>query len=115
MKSIDELSIKIFADGADKAGMVKHFVVVTDTGLSVKRSGSDLLVWANSIHSLEPVAGAAVRVYEENGVEKSDIRYYISSLRRHGERFASAVRRHWSIENTLHWSLDMTYREDEPL
>jgi len=57
--------------------------------------------------------GAAVRVYEENGVEKSDIRYFISSLRRHGERFAKAVRRHWSIENTLHWSLDMTYREDE--
>jgi predicted transposase YbfD/YdcC len=57
--------------------------------------------------------GAAVRVYEENGVEKSDIRYFISSLRRHGERFAKAVRRHWAIENTLHWSLDMTYREDE--
>lgn len=57
--------------------------------------------------------GAAVRVYEENGVEKSDTRYYISSLRRNGKRFAHAVRNHWAIENTLHWSLDMTYREDE--
>lgn len=57
--------------------------------------------------------GAAVRVYEENGVEKRDIRYYISSLRRNGKRFAAAVRRHWGIENSLHWSLDMTYREDE--
>jgi predicted transposase YbfD/YdcC len=57
--------------------------------------------------------GAAVRVYEENGVEKSDIRYYVSSLRRNGKQFADAVRNHWSIENTLHWSLDMTYREDE--
>lgn len=33
--------------------------------------------------------------------------------RRNGERFARAVRSHWSIENTLHWSLDMTFREDE--
>lgn len=57
--------------------------------------------------------GAAVRVYEENGIEKRDIRYYISSLRRNGQQFAKAVRNHWGIENTLHWSLDMTYREDE--
>lgn len=57
--------------------------------------------------------GAAVRVHEENGVEKRDIRYFISSLRRNGKQFAKAVRSHWRIENTLHWSLDMTYREDE--
>jgi predicted transposase YbfD/YdcC len=57
--------------------------------------------------------GAAVRVYEENGIEKRDVRYYISSLRRNGPQFAQAVRRHWGIENSLHWSLDMTYREDE--
>jgi predicted transposase YbfD/YdcC len=57
--------------------------------------------------------GAAVRVYEQNGVEKSATRYYVSSLRRNGKQFANAVRNHWAIENTLHWSLDMTYREDE--
>ena len=28
-------------------------------------------------------------------------------------QFADVVRGHWAIENTLHWSLDMTYREDE--
>lgn len=57
--------------------------------------------------------GAVVRVYEENGVEKSDTRYYISSLRRNGKQFAAAVRSHWSIENSLHWCMDITYREDE--
>jgi predicted transposase YbfD/YdcC len=57
--------------------------------------------------------GAVVRVYTEKGVEKSDTRYYVSSLRRNGKQFAHAVRSHWAIENTLHWSLDMTYREDE--
>ena len=27
--------------------------------------------------------------------------------------FARAIRNHWGIENTCHWSLDVTYREDE--
>jgi predicted transposase YbfD/YdcC len=57
--------------------------------------------------------GAAIRVYEQDGKKKSDVRYYLSSLRRNGQLFARSVRNHWSIENTLHWSLDMTYREDE--
>lgn len=57
--------------------------------------------------------GAAVRVYEQNGFEKRDIRYFISSLRRNGRQFANAARDHWGIENSLHWSLDMTFREDE--
>ena len=42
-----------------------------------------------------------------------EVRYYISSLEVDVKRFARAVRSHWSIENTCHWSLDMTYREDE--
>jgi predicted transposase YbfD/YdcC len=29
------------------------------------------------------------------------------------QRFAYAIRSHWSIENTLHWCLDVTFREDE--
>lgn len=29
------------------------------------------------------------------------------------KQFASAVRGHWGIENTLHWSLDVTFREDD--
>lgn len=57
--------------------------------------------------------GAVVRVCEQNGVETTDTRYYLSSLRRHGQRFAQAVRSHWGIENSLHWSLDVSYREDD--
>lgn len=57
--------------------------------------------------------GLAIRRSVANGKETIDHRYYISSLSRHGRRFASYVRGHWSIENTLHWVLDMTFREDE--
>ena len=40
-------------------------------------------------------------------------RYYISSAKFTGEQALSAVRKHWEVENKLHWSLDVTFREDE--
>jgi len=48
-----------------------------------------------------------------DGKETIEGRYYISSLEVDVERFARAVRAHWGIENSCHWSLDITFREDE--
>ena len=42
-----------------------------------------------------------------------ETRYYILSLAANAAEFARAARIHWTIENQLHWSLDMTFREDE--
>lgn len=39
-------------------------------------------------------------------------RYYLSSLPPDIAGFALAVRGHWSVENNLHWSLDVTFGED---
>ena len=41
-----------------------------------------------------------------------EVRYYISSLGLEPGQLLGAVRSHWSIENRLHWVLDMTFRED---
>ena len=57
--------------------------------------------------------GIALRTDIKDGVENMDFRLYRSSLRRNGKQFGHAVRSHWGIENSLHWCLDMTYREDE--
>ena len=40
-------------------------------------------------------------------------RYYISSLAAQAKTLLSATRKHWGIENSLHWSLDVTFREDD--
>ena len=40
-------------------------------------------------------------------------RFYLSSLPPDAEPFAQAVRKHWGVENQLHWSLDVTFREDQ--
>jgi predicted transposase YbfD/YdcC len=48
-----------------------------------------------------------------DGKETIEVRYYISSLAMDVKRLARAVRGHWGIENSCHWVLDVTYREDE--
>lgn len=57
--------------------------------------------------------GVAILICTRDGKETVDIRYFISSLGMGIQRFANAVRSHWAIENTCHWCLDITYREDE--
>lgn len=57
--------------------------------------------------------GVAISACVRDGKETIEKRYYISSLPVGVKRFARAVRGHWGIENSCHWSLDMTFREDE--
>jgi predicted transposase YbfD/YdcC len=56
--------------------------------------------------------GMVIRRRVVNGVEELHIEYYISSLSARVKRFARAVRGHWSIENNLHWTLDVTFAQD---
>ena len=43
----------------------------------------------------------------------TDSRYSISSLSGDAKRLAQAIRAHWGIENSLHWVLDIAFREGE--
>lgn len=57
--------------------------------------------------------GVAVSSFIRDGKETTETRYYISSLKMGVKVFAHAIRSHWGIENSCHWSLDFTFREDE--
>jgi len=80
-------------------------------------------IW--SISDLSPIAGldkweglnsiVAVEMIRKAHCQAevtSDYRFYLSSLVRSAEDFASLIRQHWHIENKLHWCLDVTFNED---
>ena len=57
---------------------------------------------------------AVERIRSINGIEKvsTEIHYYITSAKDSYEFLASCIRKHWNVENKLHWSLDVSFRED---
>lgn len=64
-----------------------------------------------------PDAQSIVRVCHEtmntDGKKTKEVRYFVSSLPPQVDRLAALIRGHWGIENCLHWSLDVTFNEDQ--
>lgn len=58
-------------------------------------------------------AGMVESIREMKGEKSVERRLYLSSLDLDAERFAKAVRGHWGIENSLHWTMDVTFGEDQ--
>ncbi len=98
-----------------KQGLPTHETLEKDHGRLEKRTyyllterawDYDWDKWVN----LNGIGMVKSHVCEKDTV-REDIRYFITSLTDVKE-FADAVRKHWSIENQLHWNLDVIFRED---
>jgi predicted transposase YbfD/YdcC len=68
---------------------------------------SGIEAWANCC-----CVGKVERTRSEGSKESKEVCYYITSLDFDINQFAKSVRGHWSVENGLHWSLDVIFRED---
>ena len=58
--------------------------------------------------------GMEEKTIQKDGLETKEYRFFISSLKEDIELFSRAVRGHWSVES-MHWHLDVTFREDANL
>jgi predicted transposase YbfD/YdcC len=72
-------------------------------------SPSQLAAW---LGVLTLVMVVRVVTCQATGVTTTEVSYFISSLRPNARRIGGAIRGHWSIENGLHWVLDVVFRED---
>ncbi|WP_445242222.1 ISAs1 family transposase [Microcoleus sp. Pol17_C1] len=71
-----------------------------------------------SLHNQELGTGlkTVVMIVSERRVwnkTTTEARFYLSSLSSNAETIAGALRSHWGIENSLYWTLDVTFCEDE--
>ena len=58
------------------------------------------------------LAVESIRMIKPHGRVTAEKRYFLSSVSVADERQIAAIRKHWSIENSLHWVLDVTFQED---
>jgi predicted transposase YbfD/YdcC len=57
--------------------------------------------------------GMVTSTVTKKGKETVETRFYISSLEANAERLNDVARKHWGIENQLHWRLDVVFNEDK--
>lgn len=73
------------------------------------------VAWLQHRHGWPGLKAVAIveSTRETRGEIENDTRLYITSLTAPASKVGPAIRDHWSIENGLHWVMDMTFREDE--
>ena len=73
------------------------------------------MAWLDTAGDWPGLRSVAVVLSERREGERVSVesRYYISSLESDAGRLLRATRSHWGIENSVHWLLDLSFREDE--
>ncbi len=117
--TLQETVVRLIDDHLEGDLAVEQELVTRETGHGRQESRTDLqlpvpegLAESGLWKGLKSI-GMATTSQVRNGQEKVEARDVISSLGVDGGRFARAVRGHWSIENSGHWNLDMTFGEDQ--
>jgi predicted transposase YbfD/YdcC len=71
--------------------------------------------WLQKRHAWPGLSAIAIveSTRESGGVIERDTRFYITSLVMLAHLLGPVIRSHWAIENSLHWVMDMVFRDDE--
>jgi len=105
------------ANGFKDTAVSQHETVDGDHGRIETRKYTVLhdISWLQERHDWVGLnAIVMVESTRETGSKiETETRFYITSLTDTAERIASAVRGHWAVENSLHWVMDMVFRDDD--
>lgn len=83
---------------------VREYYITEDTGWFSEKGKWKGLKSFGMVHK---------RLKRRDGTQEEEFRCYICSIEENAEEFERAARRHWGVENKLHWQLDFTFRDDK--
>lgn len=69
----------------------------------------DIKLW----EGLKSIGLVKRTIDQSDGTRVEEKRYYISSLLLDISVFSNAIRKHWNVENKLHWQMDFTFKSDD--
>jgi predicted transposase YbfD/YdcC len=106
-------------EGLIKETYAEHTEINTGHGRIETRVCEQLLIdkkWLDKVYQwsgFTSIIKVTAQVHDKStGKNTVETRWYISSLNLDAEQALNAVRSHWQVES-MHWMLDMTFREDE--
>jgi predicted transposase YbfD/YdcC len=116
-QAVDEAFTVALESRVRPASMTRHTTTETNRGRQERREYTVLPAPA-SLPGLADWKGLAtlvmvLRITRIDGQEKGEVSYFLSSLPPKVKTLAKVIRQHWSIENSLHWVLDVTFSEDK--
>lgn len=105
------------ANGFKDTAISRHQTVDGDHGRIETRATTVIedVAWLRKRHDWPGLAGIVmVETMREIGAKtERETRFYITSLSLPAAQLGPIVRQHWAIENSLHWVMDMVFRDDE--
>lgn len=110
---------KCSREGLTDENQAEHTEISSGHGRIETRTCQQLLIdkkWLDKTYQwsgLKSIIKITAEVHDKSaGTDTVETRWYISSLDLNAEQALNAVRSHWQVES-MHWMLDMTFREDE--
>ena len=114
--------VKVFAaeqkaNGFKDTTISRHETVDGDHGRIETRTTTMIhdVQWLQERHDWPGLKGVVI-VESQRGIDGKitrETRYYITSLSVPAQTIGPMIRDHWAIENSLHWVMDMVFRDDE--
>ena len=114
--------VKVFAaeqkaNGFKDTTISRHETVDGEHGRIETRTTTMIhdVQWLQERHAWPGLKGVVI-VESQRGIDGKitrETRYYITSLSVPAQTIGPMIRDHWAIENSLHWVMDMVFRDDE--
>lgn len=116
-EDVDVFAAEQKANGFKDTVISRHESVDGDHGRIETRTTTAIheIGWLQERHNWPGLKGVVmVESRREIGAKvEQEMRFYITSLDASADKLGPAIRAHWAVENSLHWVMDMVFRDDE--